>query len=505
MTKVFTTGETILNQDNKYQIESYLGKGGFGYTYRANNLKENTPCVIKHFNPSEKQFKETGLRLFNREAEKLKQIEHPQIPHFIDFFEQEGEYYLIQEYIDGHDLSEEIKPGVRQNETYVIRLLKDILDILIMIHKQGLIHRDLKPSNIRRRKVDNKIVLIDFGSVKQVIAETENDSNNQPTTYIHSHQYSSPEQIEGRANSNSDIYSLGIIVICALTGEPYNSPMLPNFSNRSRAYINDRIEWHNYAPHIREELKNIIDKMVVFDYVKRYQSAEDVLKDLEIIELNSIPVTSWGWGKTATDKATTKVDNKWTNITNSLKGNKIAIVGSVLIGIIGIIGLLYIPDNPESINQTYSLPTDQITIKYPEKWNYEEIGNFDNDRVKFFPENINNSNRCLAKLVISKNHDLQETLSLSEYTDRILKNLRDKYPDRPIKNETTITTIVSGKKGYKITYTRQENQCQFQILQTGTIRNRQAYNLSYIATSEDYNKYLRTIESMIDSFRILEE
>ena len=245
--------------------------------------------------------------------------------------------------------------------------------------------------------------------------------------------------------------------------------------------------------------------MVVFDYVKRYQSAEDVLKDLEIIELNSIPVTSWGWGKTVTDKATTKVDNKWTNITNSLKGNKIAIVGSVLIGIIGIIGLLYIPDNPESINQTYSLPTDQITIKYPEKWNYEEIGNFDNDRVKFFPENMNNSNRCLAKLVISKNHDLQETLSLSEYTDRILKNLRDKYPDRPIKNETTITTIVSGKKGYKITYTRQENQCQFQILQTGTIRNRQAYNLSYIATSEDYNKYLRTIESMIDSFRILEE
>ncbi|MCZ2203177.1 MAG: protein kinase [Cylindrospermopsis raciborskii PAMP2012] len=507
MNKVFTTGETIVNQDNQYQIQSYLGKGGFGYTYKASTVKENIPCVIKHFNPLQKDFKETGLRLFNREAQKLRQIEHPQIPRFIDFFEQEGEYYLIQEYIDGHDLSEEIKPGVRQNETYVIRLLKDILDILIMIHKEGLIHRDLKPSNIRRRKVDNKIVLIDFGSVKQLIAETENDNNNQPITYIHSYQYSPPEQIEGRAYSNSDIYSLGIIAICALTGESYNSPIFPNFSNRNRLYTSDRIEWHNYAPHIREELKNIIDKMVAFDYLKRYQLAEDVLTDLKIIELKSIPVTSLGREKreNPTDKPITKIDKYWINIINPLQENKIAIIGSILIGITGIIGLLHIADTPEPITQTYSLTPAQFTIKYPEKWNYQEIGNFDNDRVKFFPENTKNSNQCLAKLVISKNDNLEEILSLSEYTNRILKNLTERYPNKPIKNETTLTTIVSGKKGYKITYSRQENQCKFQILQTGTIRNTQAYELSYIATSEDYNKYLRTIESMIDSFKIIEE
>ncbi len=117
--------------------------------------------------------------------------------------------------------------------------------------------------------------------------------------------------------------------------------------------------------------------------------AEDVLTDLKIIELKSIPVTSWGWekGGNPTDKPITKVDKYWINIINPLQENKIAIIGSILIGMTGIIGLLHIADTPEPITQTYSLTPAQFTIKYPEKWNYQEIGNFDNDRVKFFPEN----------------------------------------------------------------------------------------------------------------------
>ncbi len=165
-----------------------------------------------------------------------------------------------------------------------------------------------------------------------------------------------------------------------------------------------------------------------------------MLTDLKIIELKSIPVTSLGREKRGnpTDKPITKVDkywiNKyWINIINPLQENKIAIIGSILIGITGIIGLLHIADTPEPITQTYSLTPAQFTIKYPEKWNYQEIGNFDNDRVKFFPKNTKNSNQCLAKLVISKNDNLEEILSLSEYTNRILKNLTERYPNKPIK------------------------------------------------------------------------
>ena len=232
---IFAVGQKITSPDKEYQIldPCPLGRGGFGITFKAKELNTEKVCVIKQFKPltTSTDVWRKGLELFNREAEKLKKLQHNQIPKLIEYFNQEGEYYLVQEYIEGHDLTEEITEGIK-DEVYVIRLLEDILEVLSFLHKKRLIHRDLKPSNIRRRKNDNKIVLIDFGSVKEAISESQIQNNNQyPHTGVYSPGYSPVEQKEGDSHFSSDIYAVGVIAIEALTGEPFNSAIFAHPSS----------------------------------------------------------------------------------------------------------------------------------------------------------------------------------------------------------------------------------------------------------------------------------
>ncbi|WP_180981319.1 protein kinase domain-containing protein, partial [Cylindrospermopsis raciborskii] len=127
-----TIGQIITTPENKqYEIIGKLGNGSFGITFKAEELSTKQICVIKQFKPENNSPMnlEIGLKLFEREAEKLRKIKHNQIPNFIDYFNQEGEYYLLQEYIEGHNLTKEITQNIKDEE-YVIRLIKDILEVL---------------------------------------------------------------------------------------------------------------------------------------------------------------------------------------------------------------------------------------------------------------------------------------------------------------------------------------------------------------------------------------
>ncbi len=159
--------------DQRYQVVELLGKGGFGHTYIALDTRRpgNPACVVKHLKPitSEPDFLPIARHLFNREAETLEKLGHnDQIPRLLAYFEENEEFYLVQELIEGQPLSWEMAPGTRWNEEQVIQLLQDVLPILEFIHGHGVIHRDLKPDNLIRRASDNKIVLVDFGAVKQI-------------------------------------------------------------------------------------------------------------------------------------------------------------------------------------------------------------------------------------------------------------------------------------------------------------------------------------------------
>lgn len=261
----------------RYQIISYLGGGGFGQTYLAQDthLPGCPACVVKHLKPKliDPISLETAKRLFETEAQVLYRLsDYAQIPRLLAHFEEEQEFYLVQEYIEGNNLSIELLPGLRLPETKVIPLLQDILEVLVFIHQQNVIHRDLKPSNLIRRHRDQKIVLIDFGAVKQLSSQiVQVQGHTTRTIAIGSPGYMPSEQMAGRPRFCSDLYAVGMIGIQALTGaHPRELPEDPRTCE---------LFWHDRAI-VSPTLTKILDKMICYDFRQRYQSALEVLADL---------------------------------------------------------------------------------------------------------------------------------------------------------------------------------------------------------------------------------
>ncbi|NEP61179.1 MAG: protein kinase [Symploca sp. SIO2G7] len=259
-----------------YQILRKLGEGGFGTTFLAEDVHRlNSKLVVKQLdytsnNPEEQNKVE---ELFQREAETLLKLgEYDQIPYLFAYFQENQKFYLVQELIEGHQLSEELPPGKKLEEHQVIELLEEILEILKFVHTQGVIHRDIKPENIMRREKDDRLILIDFGGVKHIASRSGNTAIQGNSTQVYTRNYTPREQISGRPEFNSDIYPLGIIAIQALTGlEAKEIPI----DSRTGEFI-----WREEAPQVSDRLATVVDKMVRDDFERRYKSVEDVLDDL---------------------------------------------------------------------------------------------------------------------------------------------------------------------------------------------------------------------------------
>ncbi len=276
-------GQTL---QNRYQIIKILGSGGFGDTYKAidNKLPGNPWCVVKHLSPKDTSPKILSIakKLFEREAKCLQKLgkQHEQIPTLYAYFCEREEFYLVQEYIEGNPLNEEFTPGKKWSETDVIAFLQDTLQVLNFVHQKQVIHRDLKPSNLIRRACDGKIVLIDFGAVKQLTTQATDFPGKIPLTVaVGTPEYMPCEQKMGYPRLCSDIYALGITAIEALTGvAPGNFPI-----NQDMEII-----WRNQAPQVSDELATVLDEMVRYHCRDRYQNASEVLQNLPILEKQTI-------------------------------------------------------------------------------------------------------------------------------------------------------------------------------------------------------------------------
>lgn len=262
----------------RYTITAELGAGGFGKTYLAQDTQRpgSPQCVVKQLKPmrTDERTLEISRRLFQQEAEMLEKLgKHSQIPQLLAYFEQNQEFYLVQEFVKGHPLSAEMFSGKRLSEIQVVYLLKDVLSVLNFIHTQGVIHRDIKPANIIRREQDGKLVLIDFGAVKQKLQESQLVEGQESVTIgIGTVGYAPSEQLKGQPKFNSDIYALGITAIQALTGQV--ADQLPTDPQTAE------IVWRNYAS-VSDRLANVLDQMVRHHHSARYQSAAEVLQALK--------------------------------------------------------------------------------------------------------------------------------------------------------------------------------------------------------------------------------
>jgi serine/threonine protein kinase len=213
----------------RYRLMQPLGSGGFGQTFSAQDLHlpGHPLCVIKQLQPqaTSPAELEVARRLFDTEAQTLYKLgAHPQIPRLLAHFEEDQEFYLAQEFIQGHSLADGL--GKPWSEAQVVTFLGDLLGVLAFVHAHGVIHRDIKPSNLIHRASDNRLVLIDFGAVKQVSNQvTSLRSGLSHTISIGTEGYMPSEQVAGRPQFSSE---QGYFILKTVF-----SVSRPNLQNRS--------------------------------------------------------------------------------------------------------------------------------------------------------------------------------------------------------------------------------------------------------------------------------
>ncbi|MCT7970448.1 serine/threonine-protein kinase [Laspinema olomoucense] len=269
----------------RYRPIQALGHGGFGRTFLAvdEDIPSKPRCVVKQlfFQKGETQHIQKVKDLFYHEAVRLDDLgHHPQIPSLLAHFEQNQRLYLVQEFIEGPTLSSELKQKGAYQEAEIRALLNDLLPVLTFIHARQIVHRDIKPANIIRRigsdrpsfteQQSGQIVLIDFGIAKLLSAT----AMMQTGTIIGSPEYMAPEQNRGKVVPATDLYSLGVTCLHLLTGM---SPSHLYDANQ------DRWRWRDFVRTdklISADLGRILDKLVENALTKRYQSAGEVLQDL---------------------------------------------------------------------------------------------------------------------------------------------------------------------------------------------------------------------------------
>jgi len=278
-----------------YQIVSELGRGGFGRTYTARDLDipDRPLRVVKEIKqPRNPQLLPEAQKRFETEVRALHQLGgDPQIPQLFDSFQENENFYLIQEYIEGHPLRQEFASNTQWTQKQVIEFLQDILPVIAFVHKHNVIHRDITPSNLIRRDCDRQIVLIDFGAVKEISSLELTGSGETISRTIYTRGYAPAEQLAGNPQFCSDIYSVGIVAIQGLTGL---SPTQDFLTDSQRGDI----VWRYSTPdrsmvQISAEMERILNRMVRYNFPDRYQSVADVGRDLNSMadvgrDLNSI-------------------------------------------------------------------------------------------------------------------------------------------------------------------------------------------------------------------------
>jgi serine/threonine protein kinase, bacterial len=265
---------------NRYRVTKSLGQGGFGATFVAIDvsLPGEPICVIKQLRPSNnhEKFLRMARELFEREARTLGKIgNHPQIPRLLDFFEERRNFYLVQEYVSGHTIHQEVKQMGLFKEEKIRDFLIEILPVITYIHSQQVIHRDIKPANILRREQDGKLVLIDFGAVKNYVAQMETpegvEQNANTAFAVGTSGYAPPEQLAMRPIFASDLYALGVTCVYLMTGK---SPKDIEYNPATGEMM-----WQKHVQ-LGKQMTQVLGKMLEVSVRYRYQSVEEVQRAL---------------------------------------------------------------------------------------------------------------------------------------------------------------------------------------------------------------------------------
>ncbi len=496
----------------RYQILQPLGQGGFGQTYlAADTQRPNHPqCVVKHLQVQPPSPGATispavlakAQQLFAQEAEILEKLgKHDQIPQLLAYFEENQEFYLVQELITGNTLSQEIIPGQKLSETQVISLLKDTLAVLAFVHQENVIHRDIKPANLIRRQADGKIVLIDFGAVKEIRSLSTNQQTTSLTVAIGTHGYMPNEQAGGKPQLSSDVYALGIIAIQALTGLNPDPKVggLPQDSNTGE------ISWQNYAK-VSDDLAKIIDTMVRQDYRQRYANAAAALQD--IIGLSQPSGTTTAVSLPAASGTNATVKPNQSSLMSRIKwnrGDRLGLAG-VMVGTVGVITAAFtVPEIREFIGldrAKNSLYQDNgVILQYPGNWELQEINQpLGGDRAVFKSPKQTSSDPYQENITLTV-IDLPQPLSKEQYYEQWLRPQLESESNIKLVNTPNSTTL-DNRDANTVIYTVKEGGIELKRQAIWTVKNGTVYQLTYSGEVANFPTDQQVMKKVQNSFKI---
>lgn len=496
----------------RYQIVQQLRQGGFGTTSLAEDTQRpgNPKCVVKKFRPlsNDGTTMREAKRLFDLEAETMEMLgNHDQIPRLLAHFEDNGEFYLVQEYIEGHDLTKDLPPFARNySEAEVIELLIQILEVLSFVHKSGVIHRDIKPSNIRRRK-DGKIVLIDFGAVKQIRGiQVSSEGETSFTIAVGTPGYMSSEQGAGTPYFSSDIYSVGVIGIQALVGlfpDPKQGSKLP------KSQQTGEILWRT-SDQYNSALAEILDIMVRYDFRQRYPNVEAVLAELKKISPNHFyTIQNHPESPTISNSinlSSTAIQGQINSPTHPphipvYARQWKALIGLIIAAVIGAFIAFWRPFANQQEWETYVNSNLNIKIQYPLDWQRQDLPypGLTQEVVTFLSQQAANQGNFQENI----------TISVIDYSGT-LSDSKDTFINEIKKGITGANVIESGsstlanRPAIQVIYTGNDANHELKNLKIWTLSGDKAYVITYTADAKDYNRFLSIANSMIKSFEMKE-
>lgn len=480
--------DTILH--SHYKIIKSLGIGKSGLTYLATDLDRiNSPLyvvrkiqVAHSIHVTHQLFEIQGLI-----ADRVGQ--HPQIPSLVARFTDNGDRYLVREYIEGEILSQELVSGAKWSQSQGFDFLVELMGILAFVHSFKYIHQDITPHNIIRANVDGRFNLIGFSSTQDL----GNSWQDSPINYNSNPNYSSYIPYEQEQNSpqfNSDIYAVGAIAIQALTGK----------NQIDRDPHTYELDWKNDL-NIDLRLVKIIDQMVRPDYRNRYQSALEVLADLQSFALTQI----------------------LTHKPLQLKPYFIfgSAICTVLLGF-GAAKLFSISANkpqliptvpkvtrtfPATINQAidwqhYLDKTTKIKIKYPPKWTKNDLRNIvTGEHVTFTSPKQNLSDKYQENISIRVENLTNPQTTLVDYTRLTIAEIT-KYSQGAKIIETSPVRLANRPANLVVYTGKDENSLPIKSLEVWMIDRGKAYILTSKAETKHYYQFLGTTMTTIDSFEL---
>lgn len=275
--------------NNRYQVIQVLGDGGFGKTFLAEDtqMPSSRKCVVKQLKPihDNSVIHQLVQERFQREAALLEELgdSHGQIPRLYAYFAEEGEFYLVEEWVEGDTLTQKLHKERLFSEASVREILANLLPVIDYIHQRQIVHRDIKPDNIILRQRDTKPVLIDFGAVKETMGTVlTSQGNSSRSIVVGTTGYMPSEQLAGRPIFASDLYSLGMTAIYMLTGKmPQELDSDP---------LTGEMRWKHYAPGISTGFANFLDKAIQLQPRDRFTTAQEMQTALSSLgSLASLP------------------------------------------------------------------------------------------------------------------------------------------------------------------------------------------------------------------------